>query len=209
MRVLLGDAAVGRPAGMAEPGRRDGAVRAGRLLEVREVARPRGRSRARPPRAARSRPSHSPGTRGAGALKQQRLRRAAPDVSDDPAHPEPPFTGRAARCRSFLRKGPWKRKSPAEKSASRVGTVSRALVERASAMLAQASSATRRILGLREHPNEGLRARTGARARGRFRPIPRSARSTSSRIAGVSSRSSTRTFSFTCGQRLHHGRGLR
>ena len=65
MRVRLGDAAVRRPARVPEPVRGRRAVRACRRPSGSAGCRPRGRSRARLPRAARSRPSRSRGTRAA------------------------------------------------------------------------------------------------------------------------------------------------
>ena len=60
VRVLLGDAAVRRPARVTEPGRRGRAVHAGALLEVLEVPDGPRVARGRRSRAARSRPSRSP-----------------------------------------------------------------------------------------------------------------------------------------------------
>ena len=65
VRVLVRNRAVGRPARVAEPGRRRRAVRAGGRLQLLEVADRARCSRDRRPRAGRSRRSRSRGTRGA------------------------------------------------------------------------------------------------------------------------------------------------
>ena len=156
-----------------------------------EVARRRGRTRGRPPRAARSRPSRSPGTRAAAdPADQQRLRRPATDVSDDPAHLRAPFPGNDRNC---PRKPPWKRKSPAagplpasERSAELSST--------SAAMLAQASSPPRHSRPPRA-PGSGLRA---GRADEHAAPSVRARRSAARprrHDRRVSSLSATRTFS--------------
>src|SRR6476620_2445526 len=83
-------ASVGRPARVAEAGGGDGAVRAGGLLEVVEI----------PDRAhvlqsvvleqRYPRRVVAPVLEALQTLDEQRLGRPAADVSDDPAHPEPP-----------------------------------------------------------------------------------------------------------------------
>ena len=128
MRVQLGDAAVGRPARVAEAGGRDRAVRAGRLLQEREIPdgadvieavlleeRDAGRVIA-------------PVLEALQTLQKQRLRGPAADISDDPAHPESPFPRRCTGIAPESLPGNAKARLRAR---SCVGTVSRALGERA------------------------------------------------------------------------------
>ena len=90
VRVRLGDAAVRRPARVAEPVVGLGAVRARRLLQVLEVA---DRADVLEPVSLAER---DPGGVVAAvlesleALEQQLLALSRPDVSDDPAHASPP-----------------------------------------------------------------------------------------------------------------------
>jgi hypothetical protein len=89
--VLLGHAAVRGPAGVAEAGRGDGAVRAGRLAEEGEVSH---RADVVEPVVLEER---EPGRVVAAvlepleAVEQKVLRRSPTDVSDDAAHPEAPL----------------------------------------------------------------------------------------------------------------------
>src|SRR5581483_9487866 len=187
VRVLLRHGAVRRPACMAEPRRRHRAVRTRCLDKVLQRAdrahvvetvllaqRDAGRVV-----AAVLEPLQS--------LQEQRLRRPATDVSDDPAHldlldiaPEtakPGFTHRP-----FV--------GPGQPSSRRTSA----------AMLAQAPCAA-----------SSSSASASTRTRGsvpdgrtKTRPAPLHSslsRATSSRIASVKSLSATRTFSLTCGKR--------
>src|SRR5207253_2644667 len=93
VRVVLGHAAVGRPARVPEPGRRLRAVRAHGALEVREVA-----DRAHVLESAVFEQRDAGGVVAAElepleARDQQLLGGPAPDVSDDPAHPPTPSLG--------------------------------------------------------------------------------------------------------------------
>ncbi len=141
VRVLLGDAAVRRPACVAEPGRRLRAVRARLLLQDLEVA---DGARVLEPVLLEQ---DDPGGVIASVLEpfepldEQRLRRPVADVPDDPAHTEPPpQSGRlAATCPS---KGPRKRKSPAPDRGPSVGIGQPSSRRTSAAMLAQASAAT-------------------------------------------------------------------
>ena len=84
--VLLGDCAVGRPAGVAEPGRRDGAVRAGGVLEHLEVTdRPHV---VEPIVLAEGEPGGvvTAVLEPLEALEKEVLTRSPSDVPDDPAH---------------------------------------------------------------------------------------------------------------------------
>jgi hypothetical protein len=121
MRVLLGDAAVRRPARVAEPVRRFGAVRARGLLQDLEVA---NRANVFEPVGFTQREA-----RGVVAavfealqpLQEQRLRLSSSDISDDPAHLSPLYP--LAR--------PQKRARARPRWASCVGNLSRAHVVRA------------------------------------------------------------------------------
>ena len=120
--VLLGDAAVRRPARVADAGRRDGSEPLGRDLQVLEVA---DGADVREPVVLEQRDA---GRVVAAVLEplepaqEERLRGARADVSDDPAH----FVASSTRMR-MPETGLWKRKSPAAGPFPSSGTVSRAL----------------------------------------------------------------------------------
>jgi len=86
VRVLLGDAAVCGPAGVAETGRRLRAVRARLLLQVLEV--PDGAGVLDPVLLDQGDAGRvvAPVLEPLEALKEERLTGPLPDISDDPAH---------------------------------------------------------------------------------------------------------------------------
>ena len=86
VRVVLVHPAVGRPAGVPDPCRRARAVRPGSLLQVLEVAD--GPHVLEPVLLEQRDPRRvvAPELEPLEARDQQVLRRAAPDVTDDPAH---------------------------------------------------------------------------------------------------------------------------
>ena len=89
MGVLLADATVGRPAGVADAGRRSGAVRPRDLLQMAQVAdRPHVVG---PLSFQQAEPGRVVATvfESLQALQKQILCESRPDVSDDAAHPVP------------------------------------------------------------------------------------------------------------------------
>src|SRR6476646_3171178 len=162
MRVLLGDRAVGRPARVAEPVVRVGAVGSGCLDEVAEVAdgahvvecvvfaqrKPRGVV------AAVLEPAQ--------AFEQKRLGVARPDVSDDSAHV--PLLSRWAR-----KNAPWNAKSPASRPDRSFARGQPSFRVTRAAILAQSLSATSGV-------SASARTRTTGSVpdgRTRTRPVPR------------------------------------
>src|SRR5581483_10860169 len=121
VRVVLGDAAVGRLTSVAEARRREGAVRAGDVLE--HVERP---DRAHVVEAVVLEEGDAGGVVAAvlealETLQEQRLGGAAADVSDDPAHSEPPCLKPRGKAGICPRTGLRKHESPAEWSPLRRG----------------------------------------------------------------------------------------
>ena len=91
MGVLVGDLAVRRPARVADPGRREGPVRPGGLLQLVEVAdRP---NVLEPVRLQEAEPSRviAPVLESFQPLEQKILGSPRAYVSDDSAHPKTPF----------------------------------------------------------------------------------------------------------------------
>src|SRR5438105_3269255 len=189
MRIRFGDTAVGCPARMAEARRREGAVGAGGRDQVVE-----GADRARVPQPRLLEERDAGGVVAAvlealQPLQQQWHRRPVADISDDSAHPGASFCSGSTNGKARL-----------SDTSPRVGTGQPSSRRTRDAMLAQASSAS-----------EGFSASASTRITGSVpdgrtstRPRPRHSsftRSTSATIAGVSSLSATRTFSFTCGKR--------
>ncbi len=136
VRVQFSHRAVRRPACVSEAGRRNRAVRAGLRLQVGDF--PDGTNVLEAPLFEECDPGGVvPAVLEAlEPCKQERLRCPIPDISDDPAHPEPPFlTGPidrgAAPKGACPRSSPRKRKKPGCGPVPSSETVSRALVERA------------------------------------------------------------------------------
>ena len=86
--VLLGDPPVGRPARVAEPGRRLGAVVLGDPLEVVEI--PDGSDVVEPLVFEQCEPGRviAPVLEALEAMDEERLRSPLPDISDNSTHPE-------------------------------------------------------------------------------------------------------------------------
>ena len=187
VRVLLVDGAVRRPARVAEPGRRTASRSARPRASAPGGCRRRARSRARRPRAARARPSRSRGTRAArGPGAESSLQARWPTYPMIPHTPKPPLERERPGCSP----GPL------------VGPVSRALVARERAMVAQSFFGLRSRFGLGEHADRRAPCRRAAREPG---PRPSSSlvqprRPPRAAPAG-SSLAGNRTFSFTCGKR--------
>src|SRR5581483_1835154 len=124
-------------------------------------------------------------------LQEQRLRRPAPDVSDDPAHFDPPLRPETAPAPETAKLGfsPRPFVGPGQPSSRRTSA----------AMLAQASFAAPASSASASTRTSG--SVPDGRTRTRPPPLHSSlSRATSSVIARVSSLSATRTFSLTCGK---------
>ena len=130
MCVLFRDAAVRRPARVAEAVVRQRAVLAGGLFQVLEVAdradvvESAGLTQRDPGRVVAS------VLEALEALEEQRLRRTGTDVPDDPTHVEPPFAAVTARPRFPWKSGPRNAQSPACRATPAPEWVSRALERR-------------------------------------------------------------------------------
>ena len=172
MGVLLGDAAVGRPARVAEAGRRDGAVRAGRLLQEREV--PDGADVLEAVLLEERDPGRviAPVLEALQSLQEQRLRGPAADISDDPAHPRVSFHPADAP------ELPPKASLETQKPGCGPVPASERSAELSANERCDASTGLPRHLRRpppRRGPGSGAPCRTGARARGPGRSRPGSA----------------------------------
>src|SRR5262249_42732007 len=143
MRILLGDPAVCRPPRVAEPGRRLGAVGAGRLLQRLEVAY--GADVVEAVVLEHGEPCGVVAAvlEALEPAQKKGFRLPAADVSDDPAHPISPFAlpFREASIEGVMRTPPIKRTKPGCSSGRRVASGQPSSRVTRAVILAQSSAA--------------------------------------------------------------------